>query len=600
MQRLLNTQSPPPLLLRVPLLLRIPLVLRFPRLLRSLPLLRTPPRPRVLPSSRTPPRGWCLLFTAGCAAPLSATPNDIPAGPVSDVSVTVYRAPHSTPDSLDLNQLGGFALVSETRTVSLPAGESRIRFGGVADGIDAASAIITGLPTGVLEKNRDARLLSPSALVAATVGRNALLVRTDPKTGKTTEVDGTVRSDADGVLFQSSAGVEALRCSGLSETFDFESTVDAAATPTLSALVRSPRPTTAKIRLSYLARGFDWMANYVATVSPDGKTMDLGAWVTLANSNSVSFSGAHAQVVAGRLNRESGNVEPVDRGGEILAQCWPRGSTSDTPEVPFIERATPLLQGPSYIVLTAMGGVAMAVAMPAPAFSFGRLMKEVMVKEEQLGDLKLYRVPERTSVTSQQIKQVRLLDRHAVPIDLLYSATLPVNASSATAPLRRLVRTQNDRAHQLGLPLPSGRLDVFLTRGDARLLLSESPLRDMAVDEQVEIDLGAAPDVEVTSVVDYLDVDVGTIKELPLIPGVVDVRTALVKSVNRIEVTNAHDSPVSVELRMQLPADERLVKSDHIPITRAGRPVFTLTVPAHATATVRYRTEHISFRAVNP
>ncbi len=34
----------------------------------------------------------------------------------------------------------------------------------------------------------------------------------------------------------------------------------------------------------------------------------------------------------------------------------------------------------------------------------------VLVQEEQLGDLKLYRVPDRTSVTSRQLKQVRLLD----------------------------------------------------------------------------------------------------------------------------------------------------------------------------------------------
>jgi hypothetical protein len=45
--------------------------------------------------------------------------------------------------------LGGFALVTETRTVSLPAGENRLRFPGVADGIEPASAILAGLPGGV-------------------------------------------------------------------------------------------------------------------------------------------------------------------------------------------------------------------------------------------------------------------------------------------------------------------------------------------------------------------------------------------------------------------------------------------------------------------
>ena len=70
--------------------------------------------------------------------------------------------------------------------------------------------------------------------------------------------------------------------------------------------------------------------------------MDLGAWVTLANGNGVGFPAAHAQVVAGRVNRESGEVEPLDPGGPILAQCWPRGSTSDPPQYLQIARASPL------------------------------------------------------------------------------------------------------------------------------------------------------------------------------------------------------------------------------------------------------------------
>src|SRR6202012_4163060 len=105
-------------------------------------------------------------------------------------------------EQLALDDLGGFALVSETRTVSIPAGVSRVRFAGVADGIDAASALITGLPSGVLEKNRDAAGLSPSALVAATVGKSVTLVRTHEKSGRTERVAGKILSDADGVVFE--------------------------------------------------------------------------------------------------------------------------------------------------------------------------------------------------------------------------------------------------------------------------------------------------------------------------------------------------------------------------------------------------------------
>ncbi len=69
---------------------------------------------------------------------------------------------------------------------------------------------------GVIEKNRDARLLSPSALVAAAVGKRVELLRTNRKTGKTERLQGTILSDAGaGVVFKTDEGIEALRCSGL-------------------------------------------------------------------------------------------------------------------------------------------------------------------------------------------------------------------------------------------------------------------------------------------------------------------------------------------------------------------------------------------------
>jgi hypothetical protein len=538
------------------------------------------------------------LFLAAALAPLAAAANDIPASAVSDVSVTVYRTPYAQPEALDLDNLSGFALVSETRTISIPAGESRIRFEGVADGIDAASAIITGLPDGVLEKNRDARLLSPSALVAATVGRKVMLARTNPATGRTTAINGTLRSDAAGLVFESADGLEALRCSGFPETFEFDAWADATltATPTLSALVRSSKPFTAQVKLSYLARGFDWMANYVATVAPDGKSLDLGAWVTLGNSNTVTFTGAQAQVVAGRLNRESNEVEPIDRGQEILAQCWPRGSTSDTPVRPDIVRADPLL-----LIAGRLDSVAMKTAAPV-AESFA--LEEVVttgsraVKEEQLGDLKLYRVPDRTSVTSRQLKQVRLLDRGSVPFDIVYHTDLRGDVDVDSEPAEKLLRTRNDTAHHLGLPLPSGQLSTFLLRGGVPLLVNESPVRDTAVNQEFEIDAGASEDVRVSAVVEEVHTDPTKSSIVPLVRHWLHLHEAQVQNLHRIEVSNARGSPTPMEIGIFMYAGESLVSSDIAPAPRNGTPTFRFTIPANQTMTIRYRTQDTSVQPV--
>jgi hypothetical protein len=497
----------------------------------------------------------------------------------SDLSVTVYRAPARSSGSINLDYLGGFALISETRTVRLPAGVSRLRFEGVADGIEPSSAIVTGLPAGVLEKNREGKLLSPSALIAAAVGKPVTLQRTDKRTGKVTREAGTIRSDAGGgVVFETPEGIEALRCSGLPESVSFTGVAGLAATPTLSVLVRGAEAVTRTVTLSYLTRNFDWAADYVATVAADGNSMDLGAWVTLANGNGVGFPAAHAQVVAGRVNHESGAVEPLDVGGPILAQCWPRGSTSDPPQYLQIERA--FAPGAA----RDLAAVTQVSALAAPRLA--AVMAEKKVEQEQLGDLKLYRVPELTTVASRQSKQVRLLDRSGIPVTRVYGADLTAEENAPSAPARWVLRTTNTAANHLGLPLPSGHVAVFAAGDGGTLLLHESGLRDLAVDEEVEIDMGMSSDVEVMAVKERAGIE--SARSLPLVPGT-ESSSDSAEDIIHVDVSNARAMEIQFELRLRLPDGGRVVRADHPLAIKNGRPIFRLTIPANETATLRYQ-----------
>ena len=508
--------------------------------------------------------------------------SEVLAEPPSDLIVTVYRSPYRESGSIDLDDLNGFALVTETRLVRVPAGLSRVRFEGVADGIEPSSALITGLPGKVIEKNRDARLLSPSALIASALGKPVELLRTNRKTGTQERLPGTILSDADGgVVFKTEEGIEALRCSGLPETFSFEPLAGLSARPTLSVEVQSPNAVTQQVTLSYLARGFDWAADYTATLSQDGKQLDLGAWVTLANSNGVGFPAAHVQVVAGKINRENGEVEPIDIGGPILAQCWPRGSTSDQPMV--IRREA----------MDRMFKVSSRVAAAPAAMS----LEEVVVtgakrvQQEKLGDLKLYRVPERTTLASRQSKQVRLMDQSGIPVATIYGLDLGADVDSTTA-AHRWLRTKNTAANHLGLPLPSGSVAAFAPYKGERLLQHESDLRDIAVDEEVELDLGESADVQVKAEVEETRVDSAHAKLLPLVPGVA-LRSVKVDDVLRVEVSNARAAAIEFELRLQLPEGGRIVRADHPLGSKNGRPIFRFKVPANQTVAVRFQTQGI-------
>jgi hypothetical protein len=514
--------------------------------------------------------------------PLAAAARDVAVPREGGLSITVYRAPEQADRKIELDDLEGFALVTETRTVNVPEGESRIRFEGVADGIEPASVLIKGLPGTLIEKNRDAQVLNPAALIAASLGRSVMLVRTNPKTGKTTRTFARIRTDASGAtLFETSGGVEALHCSGLPETFSYITDPGLSPTPTLTARVKSPAATTAKVTLSYLSRGFDWTANYTATLAADAKSMDLGAWVTLGNSNAVGFPSARTQIVAGRVNHETDEVEPLDIGPRVVATCWPSNTTSDIARKEFQEIVVTGQRRSDVRFKTAM-------ALESPA------APAILVELEQLGDLKLYRVPERTTLKSRQIKQVRLLDRQNIPVELFYGIDIPANASVASTAAQRTIRTRNDAEHHLGLPLPSGEVASFVTSNDTPLLLNQVHWRDIAVNEEVELGLGTSADVQVEATLEKTNV----YTRPPFLRGILRSKSALVDSVNRVEIHNATREDIQFELKLQLPDGTQLIAADATLTTRNGRQVFTLPVPANRTATVHYQTEHTSPRPV--
>src|SRR5690349_9011135 len=201
---------------------------------------------RPLPRPSTPGtddmRALALYLTAALSVPASPQPIVTSAAP-DRVAVTVYRDPNRGLSPFNLEWLGGYALVSEVRHVRLPAGESELRFEGVTSGIVPQSAIVTGLGPAVLEKNRDARLLSPGSLLDASLGERVTLRRTSRATGKTEVQDAIVRATNDGVVIQTAAGIEALRCTGLPETLvESQVPVGLSAKPTLSVRIRSPEP----------------------------------------------------------------------------------------------------------------------------------------------------------------------------------------------------------------------------------------------------------------------------------------------------------------------------------------------------------------------
>lgn len=228
--------------------------------------------------------------------------------------------------------------------------------------------------------------------------------------------------------------------------------------------------------------------------------------------------------------------------------------------------------------------------MPAAVSNFVTVTAQ-RVEQEQLGDLKLYRVPERTTLASRQSKQVRLMDRLAVPVTTIYQAELMAGTPSSE-PARRLLRTRNTRDNRLGLPLPSGSVAVFAERGGERLLQHESGIRDTAVDEDVEIDMGVSPEVQVSFNTAETLIDSAKAEQLPLVPGII-LRSVKVNEVQKAEVMNARPAEIQFELKVPLPEGARIVRADHAVGAKNGRPIFRFKVPANEAVTVRFQTQNV-------
>ncbi|HMG46020.1 MAG TPA: hypothetical protein VK614_00970 [Allosphingosinicella sp.] len=506
------------------------------------------------------PRASILgLLLALAASPAGAQTIVTSAGP-DEVDVTIYRAPgRAARTAIDLRWLNGYALISETRRIAIPAGESEIRFEGVAGGIQPQSAIVTGFPDGIVERNRDAYLLSANSLIDRSLGRRVHLRRTSAATGAVREQEAVIRSGADGALvLQTSEGFEALRCTGLRETPIFsEVPAGLSARPTLSVRTRSSQAVTANVTLSYLASGFDWQANYIGNLAADGSHVDLFAWVTLASSDETSFRNADTQAVAGRLNRERVRHEEREED-RLQLRCWPAQRTSDIP----LRRPEPRRD-----TRRGRGNLESFAAVTTVSDELVVLTGSRIPAAETLGDVKLYRIPEPVTVAANSQKQVAFLDQPNVAVQTVYRMRLDPDDDGSSYRATRFLVTRNRTEEGLGMPLPAGRVQLFTTLGGRPILIGEGALDDRAVGEDVEIELAEAPGV--TSRIE--EEDSGRDWEDHL-----------------LTVTNDGAAPVRYEVEFEVEEGDRFRPRSRL-ARRNGRPLWAVTVPANGTVTLRYR-----------
>lgn len=332
------------------------------------------------------------------------------------------------------------ALVQDQRTIDVAAGRQRLEFKDVSAAIRPETVSLSSPTLGVVEQNFDYDLLTPDKLMEKAVGRQIKIVRTNPGDGKETTETATVLAANEGVVLKIGDRIEVLRDDGVPTRVIFDKVPETLrARPTLSVTVNAERAGPTPVTLSYLTSGLSWAADYVALFDEKKGALDLQGWITLQNNSGTAFENAQTQLVAGNVNQFNG-------GG------YNGGATSAGTEGSDRER---------------------------------------------IADYYIYPLPERTTIASNQSKQVGFLSAQGVAAKKVYEVR-EYGFSSDANPQKAITAIQfsNSKLKGLGDQLPAGTMRIYMRdqAGDPKFI-GENNISHTSAGSELSIKTGEAFDV---------------------------------------------------------------------------------------------------------
>ncbi|MBU6165987.1 MAG: DUF4139 domain-containing protein [Alphaproteobacteria bacterium] len=342
------------------------------------------------------------------------------------------------------------ALVEDRRNLNLPAGISRQEFPDVSATIRPETVTLGGAGIDVVEQNFGYDLLSPDSLMRKAEGQTITLLRTNPHNGAETKDSARVLAVNGGVVLETGGHVEILRDDGLPVRVIFDRIPpNLRARPTLSVTLEAEKAGVQPVTLSYLTSGLAWKADYVGLFDEAAGRMDLQGWVTLTNSTGTAFRDAQLTLAAGDLMK--------------LQQS---------------RRRVPNQYGS---------------ARPGDGES----------NEQAVGDLYLYPIAARTTVASNQKKQVSFLDASGVAARRLYRFECDwlCEADEAQA-VTSILNFGTGGKGGLGRALPAGIVRVYMRdAGGKTRFVGENRIEHTTAGSDVELPTALAFDVKLRPMV---------------------------------------------------------------------------------------------------
>jgi hypothetical protein len=334
------------------------------------------------------------------------------------------------------------ALVSDTRTIQVQAGQSNVELADVPAQIDPTSVHLKGLgsPLEVLEQNFQYDLASPDRILQRYLDQpvDAALKGGELKSGALLSFDGgslVLRRPDGGVSLVTRAEVADLRLPTLPEGLRTR--------PTLVWLLQAEKGGATPVELSYLTGGLSWHAEYVAVADEKDTSMDLSAWVSLENSSGATYPEANLQLIAGDVQR--------------------------------VQAPLPMMKS--------RGGREVMMAMADASQGFA---------EETFFEYHLYTLDRPTTIADRETKQVSLFPVASTPVKKIYE----YNGQRDAKKVRIILEAENKKELGMGMPLPAGKVRESKkdSRGDLQIV-GEDQIDHTPKNEKLRLGVGKAFDI---------------------------------------------------------------------------------------------------------
>jgi len=453
-----------------------------------------------------------VLVAALSAAAAAQEPLSLDGDARTDLALTIYR--------------DDFAVVHDTRSFALAAGETRVVFRGIASAMAPETAILRTEDARLVEADFQLAPLTPRRLSSAAVGETVQVYRPHPRTGEDRVETATLLAAEEGVLLEIDGRIE--RLADLPGRLVYpELPPGLTRRPQIAALLDSAREGKRRVTLTYQTSGLGWRADYVARLAEDEESLDLTARARLANDSGLDIEDGAVELVAGEIKRvrDGRDGGPELRRQAVAAQS-DRGDTT----------------------------------------------------ARSLHDVHLYSLERPLTLRDGGRKQMRLFGAQAVAAEKTYRFTAGGFSSfERPRPARVHLAFANREDGALGRPLPAGTLRVYAAHGGGQerlRLLGEDRLPPTPKGQRAELALGPAFEVTVE----------GQARDRRMLVNTRERR--VYEADQRYILRNAREREVVVALEQAMPGRDWqiLEASRETAQTRAGSAAWRIPVPSEGEA----------------